>query len=179
MEAVCCTTAWLCDQTAGGYYIYLCISSVPSGALLNCPMRLLFYRWLSLPSVNTVSAPGLWEFIREHLNHTAELYQRDRQRGTNQFGGMQAQVELSACVNGRLAGYQYILSRAEQGGGRWLSFFWGVGRLEGKLTVSIVEVGNKCTSTRGDAVTLSLSCNKKLKLSPRCRRMVQHTCTTH
>lgn len=86
---------------------------------------LLFYRWLSLPSVNTVSAPGLWEFIREHLNHTAKLYQRDRQRGTNQFGGMQVQVELSACVwtEGYLAISTFCHGLNKAVGGDWA--FWG------------------------------------------------------
>lgn len=130
---------------------------------------LLFYRWLSLPSVNTVSAPGLWEFIREHLNHYSLAVpkgQAERNESIWWYAG--AGGIISLCVNGRLASYQYILSRAEQGGGRWLSVF-GVRQIGRQADNIYCGGGEQLHISMGWCSHLSLPCNKKLKLSSRCR----------
>lgn len=119
------------------YFISVC----PLCTALCCLPVL--YGSLSLPSVNTVLAPGLWEFIWEHLKNTAKLFQGIGRGG--QINCMQVHLELSACMctEGEL-----VITRVG-GWTRWREMieYFGRGGLDGRLTMSIVEVGSKCTST--------------------------------
>lgn len=158
----------VCDKTAGGNDIYLCISSRPvplrsTAQLSKEAHTLLFYRWLALPSVNTYQHLAAENSLGSTSIIQPKLYQRDGRRGTNQFAGMQAQAELSSCVwtEGERAISISCHGLNKAVGGDWA--FLGVGRLEGKQTMSIVEVGNNCTSTWRDAVTYLCPALKKKK----------------
>lgn len=183
---VCRETARLCDKAAGGYYIY-CISSrpVPSGARLNCPMRLG-------PSCFIDGSLCLQLTQYQHLASenslgSTSITQPSCTKGT----GREGRINLVACR--RRWNYQPVCVWTEgypaisifcHGlnkvvGGDWA--FWGSADWKASRQCLLWRWGNNCTSTRGDAVHLSPSCNKKLKLSSRCRWcgvMVQHTCTT-
>lgn len=129
-----------------------------------CPRQVLLYMDLSpsLPSVNTVLAPGLPEFIREHLNHT--------EPSCTKGVGREGQINwrrAGACwiimlhVNRRLASYRFRRGLNKVEGADYWEFWrwvdWEAGRQRLFAEVGSNRVSASCPAIRG-------------LLSSRCRR---------
>lgn len=143
-------------------YIYICFPSwsVPTEAITvqgkSCCV------WISLPSVNTVLAPGLPEFIREHLNHT--------EPSCTKGVGREGQINwrrAGACwiimlhVNRRLASYRFRWGLNKVEGADYWEFWRWVDWEAGRQRL-FVEVGSNCVSASCPAI--------RGLLSSRCRR---------
>lgn len=162
-------TARLCDKTAGGYYIYLCISSscVPSGAQLNCPMRLTpscfidgslclqLTQYQHLASENSLGSISIIQ-----PSCTKGTAERDESIWRHTGGGRIISLWCEWKAS-RLSVYSVM------GGTRWWEVTehfggWRIGRQADSVYCG---GGEQLHVNMGWGSHLSLSCNNRLKLS--------------
>lgn len=152
------------QQNSLWLYLHLFPISVRPRRSNYCPGQVLWYMdpSPSLPSVNTVLAPGLPEFIREHLNHT--------EPSCTKGVGREGQINwrrAGACwiimlhVNRRLASYRFRRDLNKVEGADYWEFWrwvdWEAGRQRLFVEVGSNHVSASCPAIRG-------------LLSSRCRR---------
>lgn len=128
-----------------------------SGALSSCPVGLI-------PSCFIDASLCFQLTWYQHLvsQSYSRAYQRDRQRGTNQFGGMQAQVELSASVCVCVC----VLLYSVVGWTRWSKEIERFGWVSGKeVKATVPTVGNNN----------GMLWDKMLKFSSKCVRRWSNT----